>query len=113
MHPRLDWRKHIHEAACLAAQNAGIVYQRDDRLEIEVILYLTAASIRWHDLDNRLKDVLDALQGRLDGPKARRNHTVVIPNDSQIFRAEIRKTVPPSQSHGWGHVTVNLYRERQ
>lgn len=87
------------------------MYQSDDRLEIKVILYLTSASIRWHDLDNRLKDVLDALQGRFGGPKTRRNPSVVVPNDSQIFRAEISKTTPPPQSHGWGHVVVNRHRD--
>ena len=63
-----------------------------------------------HDIDNRLKDIMDALQGHIGGTgKKRRALPALMPNDSQIFRATIEKQRPPDQSRGLGHVTIRNY----
>lgn len=63
-----------------------------------------------HDIDNRLKDIMDALQGRAGGPKSRKALTPIITNHNQIYRVIIEKSAPPKQSHGLGHLTIRKYR---
>ena len=46
----------------------GVDYDEDQTLEVEVILYMKRGKRHdIHDVDNRLKDILDALQGRIEG----------------------------------------------
>lgn len=104
--PRNGWRRLIHTAAMEAQRRVGVKYTDMDRLEVEVRLYLDDGAIDWNDVDNRLKDVLDALQGRAGGPKAVRSVVPLIPNDRQIYRVVIEKCAPLAQSHGLGHVTI-------
>ena len=85
-------------------------YNVNDRLEVEVRLYFQAGALDWHDVDNRLKDVLDALQGRAGGSKAVRILKPIIPDDRQIYRVVVEKREPPKQSRGHGHVTVRRSR---
>lgn len=108
--PRNDWRKRIYKEARKEIRARRITYQSEDRLAVEVVLYLEGAAIGVHDVDNRLKDVLDALQGRMGGPKAVRRHRPLIPNDNQIFRVAVTKMRPPRQSLGLGHVTITKHR---
>ena len=70
--PRVRWRELIHAAATAALGERGAVYGDRDRLELDVPLYLTDEAVASHDVDNRLKDIMDALQGRAGGPKTRR-----------------------------------------
>ena len=88
-----------------------VTYRSDDKLAVALVLYFDRVAIRFHDVDNRLKDVLDALQGRMGGPKAVRRHQPLIPNDSQVFRVTVTKMPPPPQSHDLGHVTIAKHRE--
>ena len=108
--PRNAWRRAIHAAATQALQRGGVRYDKADRLEVEVRLYLTGRALGWHDLDNRLKDVLDALQGRAGGPKAKRSLAPLVPNDRQIYRVAVEKHSPPKQSLGGGHITIRRLR---
>jgi hypothetical protein len=62
-----------------------------------------------HDVDNRLKDILDALQGRAGGPKKKRTLEPIIPNDRQIYRVIMEKGLPPRQSKGFGHLTIRKF----
>jgi uncharacterized protein YfaA (DUF2138 family) len=71
---------------------------------------MRANDLKWHDVDNRLKDVMDALQGRAGGSKVRRRLMAVIPNDVQIYRVVIAKSLSPAQSRGFGHLTVRRLR---
>jgi len=109
--PRNDWRRLIHKAARTKMRAKRVTYQGDDKLAVEVVLYLEGAATGFHDVDNRLKDVMDALQGRMGGPKTVRRHQPLIPNDRQVFRAAVTKMRPPPQSHGFGHVTITKHRE--
>lgn len=109
--PRNAWRQSIYEAAQRKMRALGVNYSRDERLTVSVVLYLKPGAIGVHDVDNRLKDVLDALQGRLGGPKAARRFRALIPNDNQIFKASVVKMLPPPQSRGLGHVTITKYTD--
>jgi hypothetical protein len=104
--PRNEWRKLIHKSAQTACEKNKVGYSKDDLLEVHAIFYLKNPALRFHDLDNRLKDVMDALQGRLGGQKNIRNYPPIIPNDSQIFKVSAIKMLPPKQSHNFGHVKI-------
>jgi len=103
--PRNLWRIQIYTIA----KRCQVAYEKKDRLQIDVRLYLSGSDIFMHDVDNRLKDILDALQGRVGGPKSIRRFKAIIPNDNQIFRVTLEKLLPPRQSHGFGHIMVSKY----
>ena len=92
-------------------QARRVTYLRHDKLAVALVLYFDSVAIGFHDVDNRLKDVLDALQGRMGGPKEVRRHQSLIPNDSQVFRVTVTKMLPPPQSCGLGHVTITRYEK--
>lgn len=108
--PRNAWRKDIYISAAAAFRKAGVQYSETDRLEVEVRLYLDSSNLWKHDLDNRAKDVLDSLQARFGGPKKLRSEVPLIPNDSQVFRLVVSKTLPPKQSLGLGHVIIRRFQ---
>jgi hypothetical protein len=107
--PRNSWRQAIHAAVARVQQRSRVTYQPDDRLEVNLRLYFTddrASEI--HDVDNRLKDCLDALQGRIGGTKTKAPRGVppILPNDRQTWRVIVQKGLAPKQSHGLGHLTI-------
>src|SRR5204863_5085287 len=56
--PPNAWRVKIHAAAAEAMRAAGIVYSETEWLADEVQLVMTASMLQFHEVDNRLKDVL-------------------------------------------------------
>jgi len=108
--PRNEWRGLIQAVVHKAQQERNVTYGPTERLELVVRLYLPEAALTTHDVDNRLKDVMDALQGRVGGPKAITPRSPVIKNDHQIWRVTIEKASPPKQSGGLGHLTIGRYR---
>ena len=109
-HPRNFWRESIHSEVVNVANDRGVLYQPDDKLELIIMLYLDETGLRFHDVDNRLKDIMDALQGRAGGSKAKRHLIPIIQNDHQVFKVTIEKMLPPRQSHSMGHLIVRGYR---
>ena len=108
--PRAVWRRRLHAAGAQALRQAGVTYDPDDALELDVTLYLRGRALGLHDVDNRLKDIMDALQGHVGGTgKKRRALPALIPNDRQVFRVTIEKQAPPKQSRGLGHVVITSY----
>jgi hypothetical protein len=80
-HPRNEWRKKLHNVVLRKQRTSPVRYTDSDRLEVEVRLYINGSDLAKHDVDNRLKDILDALQGRAGGPKNKRTLAPIIPND--------------------------------
>ncbi len=107
---RLAWRRAIHQE--LRTASAGVIITKTDQIELIVTLYFNKSSVHWHDVDNRLKDIMDALQGRLGGPKSVRPIHPIVSNDNQVFRVQIEKCIAPKQSHGKGHLIVKKYVRR-
>jgi len=89
----------------------GIEYDAGQKLELRITLYLAEPHIRFHDVDNRLKDIMDSLQGRMGGSKKEQLFKRLIPNDRQIYKVTIEKRQPPIQSHGLGHLEIKKYNE--
>jgi hypothetical protein len=84
---RQQWRRKILAKVRRAARQAGVQYDSTDRLEVVVLLYLSGKRLAIHDVANRLKDILDALQGRFG---ASRSKSRLIANDRQICRFFLR-----------------------
>ena len=107
--PRNKWRRAIHAEVLRELKDANLRYSREDRLEIQIGLYLGKNSLQIHDVDNRLKDIMDALQGRAGGPKSKHRFRRIIQNDAQVYRVVIEKSNPPRQARGRGHLTIRKY----
>ena len=110
--PRNLWRKEIHKAVVEQEVKTGVRYKPEDKLEVIVRIYLDDRKLHSIDVDNRLKDILDALQGRAGGTKKIATMKPIVPNDRQIYRVTIEKMFPPKQSHGLGHLVVRKYHAR-
>jgi hypothetical protein len=92
VHPRLRWRQLIHQSAHEAFRRQQVhKYTAENRFMLTIRLRMTKSAMAFHDIDNRLKDIMDALQGRLGGPKSIAAQRPLIPNDRQIFRVSIEK----------------------
>ena len=63
--PRNAWRKRLHGAISAAQLRSPVLYRCNDALELEIKLYIEGSGLFIHDVDNRLKDIMDALQGRV------------------------------------------------
>ena len=111
--PRNEWRRAIHKELTEIADTKGIQYKPTEKLELSIVLYLPEEAIGWHDVDNRLKDIMDALQGRAGGSKKDHHLHPVIPNDHQIHKVNIEKRTPPPQSHGLGHLVIRKHKEKK
>lgn len=111
--PRNAWRKEIHRVALAAARERGVDFPDDAKISVEVRLYLNGRKVTIHDVDNRLKDILDALQGRAGGSKAVQELERIVVNDRNVYLVLITKSAPPKQSCGLGHLTLSEIRKRK
>ena len=100
----------MHAIMQSAAKSAAITYYPSDRLELKVRLYMEGGALSSQDVDNRLKDIMDALQGRAGGSKKIRQCTPIIPNDKQVYRVTVEKALAPKQSKGFGHVLITRHK---
>jgi hypothetical protein len=110
--PRNEWRKEIHKAVVREMRLAKVAYSPHDRFGIEVELRMTNQMFRFHDVDNRLKDILDALQGRMGGPKNVHAYRRLIDNDNQVTRVVIQKVLLPPGAPGSGRLKVVRLSDR-
>lgn len=76
-------RRAIHQELSRAYPTFDVV---TGLVELIVTLYFDNRRTHWNDVDNRLKDVMDALQGRFGGPKLLKLNRQFIANDNQICR---------------------------
>jgi len=62
---RNQWRRKILKLVLKARKQPWTDYDPEDRFEVVILLYLKKGKRHIiHDVDNRLKDILDALQER-------------------------------------------------
>lgn len=104
--PRNAWRQEIYQAAEAARIKSDVAYEATDLLKLDILVYMDEGELSFHDVDNRLKDIMDALQGRIGGPKAEKTFPSIIPNDSQFYRVTVEKRLTPLQSLKMGHVVI-------
>lgn len=113
---RTRWRKGILASLLSARRKTRVNYGPDDRLEVVVLLYLQKGKRHAiHDVDNRLKDILDALQGRFGGPRSSRATTRLIDNDNQICRVVMEKQPIPKMfgDDAGGRLLIRPYQARR
>ena len=113
---RYRWRRKILANVLQAARKAGVKYKLDDNFDVVVLLYLTKGKRHdIHDVDNRLKDILDALQGRFGGSKTRRSKYRLIQNDRKVCRVVIEKQQIPKSlgDDAGGRLLVRPYERRR
>ena len=89
--PGMAWRREVHTAIEAAATRKGIKQYAGVDLECDVVLFMTNRQLAIQDVDNLLKHIFDALQGRLGGPKGGKSPGAVLPNDYQIRRVCVEK----------------------
>ncbi len=109
---RYEWRRKILRSVREAQSERAVHYDPDSRFEIIVLLYLRKGKrLDIHDVDNRLKDVLDALQGRFGGPKSARSKTRLFENDRQVYRVVIEKQQIPKSldADAGGRIMIRAY----
>lgn len=109
--PRTAWRRAIHRAVMERLDRSHVKYLETDTLALTVLLYFNEDVLEIVDVDNRLKDVMDALQGHVGGHgKKQRSLKEIIPNDNRIFRVTVEKCLAPKQSADErGHLTITKY----
>jgi len=109
--PRKEWRKKLYARIMAALKDKGIKYDANQKLELRIMLYRAETDIRFHDVDNRLKDIMYSLHGRMGGSKKEQIFERITPNDRRIYKVTIEKKHPPIQSHGFGHLLIRKYKE--
>ena len=113
---RLRWRRRILSSVLRGQRENGVRYGPDARFEVVVLLYLKKGKRHdIHDVDNRLKDILDALQARFGGPKSARRKYRLFQNDRQVSRVVIEKQpIPKSLSDdAGGRLLIRRYEPRR
>jgi hypothetical protein len=99
--PRTEWRKKLYASIMTAMKDKGIKDTADLKLELHIILYLTEPHIRFHDVDNRLKYIMDSLHGRMGENKKKQLFERLIPNDRQIYKVAIEKSDHQTRVTAW------------
>ncbi len=105
----VGWKTAIYNAVADAQRRARVRYADDDKLDVEVCFYLRGHKLTKLDLDNRLKQVGDALQGFIND-KGAGGRTPIIPNDNQIYRLTAEKRLPAKQNlEALSTITIRAY----
>ena len=105
-----QWRREMNEAVANAQRKTRVRYGENDKLEIHIEFYLRDRKLTILDVDNRLKDVLDALQGFLGDKGKKRLLESIIPNDNQIYRIVAEKRLAPKANReSLGTLVIRRY----
>ena len=99
----VGWKRAIYNAVTKAQRDAGVIYSDNDKLEVEIRFHLTGHKLTKLDIDNRLKQVGDALQGFINDKGALSNgrkRKPISPNDNQIYRWSAEKRLPSKHDRG-------------
>jgi Holliday junction resolvase RusA-like endonuclease len=110
--PKNAWRDRIHAVVASEMTSKGVSYRATEQLAVEVCFFMNDGMLGFHDIDNRLKDVFDALQGRAGGAKSVRRLQALIPNDKQVYRATVEKCAPPPGVAFGGTLAIHVLDAR-
>ena len=109
--PRNEWRRRVHSAVLEALARRGVGYSDADRLELRLTLALEGRPLAVHAIDERVKDVIDALGGRIAGPRSTRRIAPIV-EDDQIARIVLENSARRSRG-SLGELAVSRYRPRR
>lgn len=111
--PRNEWRRRVHAAVLEAQTRRGVGYRESDRLEVRIGLGLGERPLAIHDIDERVKDILDALEGRIAGPRSRRRIAPIVPEADQVRRVILEKSNSRPRRGALGELAISRYRARR
>lgn len=89
------WLRALHAAIVQVQDRGNVQFSNTDKLEVEICFHLRNPKLTILDLDNRLKDVFDALQGFVGDKGKSGELRPIIPNDNQIYRVIAEKRLAP------------------
>ena len=105
----IAWKRAIYDAVSEAKRRARIRYLPNDKLDVEIRFHLVGHRLTKLDLDNRLKQVGDALQGFIND-KGAGGLEPIIPNDNQIYRLVAEKRLPAKRDlDALSTITIRRY----
>ena len=109
--PRNEWRRKVHAAVLEAQTFRGVGYRENDQLELRVSLFGTR-ELDIHEVDERVKDIVDALEGRIAGRRSRRRIAPIV-SSGQVRRLVLEHE-PSGLRRGrpFGLLTIARYRRR-
>ncbi len=110
--PRNEWRRRVHAAVLEAQTRRGVGYRESDQLEVRIALRLGERPLALHDIDERVKDVIDALEGRIAGPRSRRRIAPIVPDADQIRRIVLEKSTARA-GRAFGDLAIARFRARR
>lgn len=111
--PRNEWRRRVHAAVLDAQTRRGVGYRDADRLELRITLFLRDRPLDLHDVDERVKDVVDALEGRIAGQRSRRRIAPIIPAQEQVQRIVLEKAATRGRRGALGELAISRFRARR
>jgi len=111
--PRNEWRRRVHAAVLDAQTRRGVGYRDADRVEVRITLFLRDRPLDLHEIDERVKDVIDALEGRIAGPRSRRRIAPIIPSTDQIQRIVLEKAATRGRRGALGELSIARYRAKR
>ena len=109
--PRNEWRRRVHAAVLEAQTFRGVGYRESDSLEMRITLYLGARALDVHETDERVKDIVDALEGRIAGRRSRRRIAPIV-QGGQILRIILEKDGRVPRGRPLGLLSIARYRRR-
>lgn len=99
-------------AAILEAQTfRGVGYRESDQLELRVSIFLPSRPLDLHDVDERVKDIIDALEGRIAGRRSRRRIAPIVAT-GQIRRVILERDTRSLRGRPFAVLTISRYRSR-
>jgi hypothetical protein len=108
--PRNEWRRRVHAAVLEAQTFRGVGYRENDQLELRVSLF-GPRDLDIHEVDERVKDIADALEGRIAGRRSRRRIAPIV-SSGQIQRVILEKDTRTVRGRPLGLITIARYRRR-
>jgi hypothetical protein len=109
--PRNEWRRKVHAAVLEAQTIRGVGYRENDQLELRVAIFLGQRSLDVHEVDERVKDIVDALEGRIAGRRSRRRIAPIV-STGQARRIILEKDTRQLRGRPFGVLTISRYRSR-
>jgi Holliday junction resolvase RusA-like endonuclease len=109
---RLHWRYRINKALRAEQLASGFTFAPDDRVEVAVYMRLRKGHLAMQDLDNLLKDIFDAIQGRVGKPRIGWGTPIrLLQNDNQIYRVIMEKSLATEVQRPGGTLRIRRYRQ--
>lgn len=101
----------MHAAVLEAQTFRGVGYRESDQLELRVSIFLASRPLDVHDVDERVKDIVDALEGRIAGRRSRRRIAPIVAT-GQMRRVILEKDTRSLRGRPFGVLTISRYRRR-